>query len=213
MRRPVLRAALAGALVGAGAVAALAAGGTTPRRAPAPGASAAFVAAWHRSLVATYTVTWQFERRRPDGTVAAVAELRRAQRPPDLVIDGPTGVQGRIGGRRIGCVMGPSGPICRDGGPAPPYEADVAAELRLLRSLVAGPAAAYRVRAERQGCFVLVLRTRLVAPPYGEDATFCFDRRTGALVRSVVHRAEVTDTHVAVALRSSVGPADLRVRE
>lgn len=208
-RHPGLRAAVAGAVAGAFGVAALAVVGGEPARRPPLDASAAFVAAWRRSLVATYAVTWRFERRRPDGTLVVAAEVRRAQRPPDVVVRGPEGVRGRVGGRRVGCLAGPSGPVCRDGGPAPPYDADVAAELRLLRSLVAGPAAAYRVRAAGPGCFLLVLRARLVAPPYGEDATFCFDRRTGALARSVVHRAEATDTNLAVALRRSVGPADL----
>jgi hypothetical protein len=210
--RPGLRAAVAGFLVGACGVAALATeGGGDRARRPPPDATGAFLAAWRRSLVATYSVAWQFERRRPDGSVVVTAVLRRAQRPPDVLVRGPDGVRGRLGGRRVGCLAGPEGePVCRDGGPAPPYAADVAAELRLLRSLVVGPGAAYRARPGRErGCFVLVLRARLVAPPYGEDATFCFDAGTGAVVRSVVHRAEVTDTHVAVSLRDRVEAADL----
>jgi hypothetical protein len=208
-RHPALRAALAGVLAGACGVAGLVVAGSGPPGGGPPDASGAFLAAWERSLRATYAVTWQFERRRADGTLVLAAEVRRAQRPPDVVVRDTGGVRGRVGGRRIGCLAGPSGPVCRDGGPAAPYDADVAAELRLLRALVAGPGAAYRVRPAGRGCFVLVLRARLVAPPYGEDATFCFDGRTGALVRAVVHRAEVTDTHRAVALRSRVDQRDL----
>lgn len=202
-------AAVAGALVGIGVVAALVA---TDRRTagPVPDASSTFVEAWRRSLTETYWVRWQFSRHRPDGSVVATAVVSRAQRPPDVVVRGPDGVRGRVGGRRVGCLTGPGGPVCRDGGAAPPYVADVEAELGLLRALVAGPGAAYRVRAgPERGCFVLVLRARLVAPPYGEDATFCFDARTGALARSVVRRPEVTDTHVAVALRGTVRPEEL----
>jgi len=80
----------------------------------------------------------------------------------------------------------------------------------LLGRLVNGPTATYGVRPE-EDCFVLVLRARLAAPPYGEDARFCFDLATGALARAVVHRAAATDTHVATELRTEVHDADLAV--
>lgn len=168
---------------------------------PAP---EAFVAAWRRSLTGTYVAEQIVERRLVSGRTFS-SEVTIAQRPPDRVRSDSSGTEGRVGGRRFGCV--PDGG-CRFGGAAPPYADDVAEELDLLRAMVVSDTPLYRVERD-DGCFVLVLQARILAPPYGEDATFCFDAATGALRRSVVHRAEATDTTTTVDLRAAVRPSDL----
>jgi hypothetical protein len=102
---------------------------------------------------------------------------------------------------------------CRFGGDAPPYASDVDDEMRLLRAIVASETPLYAVTySDRgEGCYLLTLRARILAPPYGEDATFCFDAATGALGTSVVHRAEATDTTTTIDLRAEVRPSDLRL--
>lgn len=166
----------------------------------------AFLAAWRRQLGATYVLVQVIDRRLVSGRRFS-SEVRLVQRPPDRIRTGGGGLGGRLGGRRFGCVLGGG---CRDGGPAPDYGREVEAEVAVLRSLVTGSGAPYGL--SRVGrCFRLILRARILAPPYGEDATFCFDPRTGAQARAVIHRAEATDTARTVSLRARVGPADLAV--
>ena len=173
---------------------------------PDPGSpTSAFLRAWRRSLTGTYVVRHVIERRLVSGRSFS-SEVTIAQRPPDRIRDGSSGIEGRVGGRRFGCV--PDGG-CRFGGDAPPYAREVEEELALLRAMVAARTSLYRVERDRDGCFVLVLQARILAPPYGEDATFCFDAETGALRRSVVRRAEATDITTTVDLRGDVRPADL----
>jgi hypothetical protein len=187
------------------------AGGPAP--APAPDA---FLGAWRRSLTGTYVAHQVVERRLLSGRQFS-SEVTLAQRPPDRIRAASGGTEGRVGGRRFGCV--PDGG-CRFGGDAPPYDAFVEEELDLLRAMVASETPLYAVTrtGDDERCFLLTLRARILAPPYGEDATFCFDARTGALRQSVVHRAEATDTTTTIDLRAGVRasdlalPADLRGR-
>jgi hypothetical protein len=167
--------------------------------------TSAFLRAWRRSLTGTYVARQVIERRLVSGRSFS-SEVTIAQRPPDRIRNGSSGIEGRVGGRRFGCV--PDGG-CRFGGIAPPYGREVGEELDLLRAMVAARTSLYRVERARDGCYVLVLQARILAPPYGEDATFCFDAVTGALRRSVVRRAEATDTTTTVDLRAEVRPADL----
>ena len=180
------------------------AGGPEP-----PPAVDAFLAAWRRSLTGTYAMHQVVERRLVSGRTFS-SEVTLAQRPPDRIRVDSSGTEGRVGGRRFGCV--PDGG-CRFGGDAPAYTKDVDDELRLLRAIVASETPLYATAYSDagDGCFLLTLRARVLAPPYGEDATFCFDAATGALRASVVHRAEATDTTTTVDLRADVRPADLQL--
>ncbi|HET7654879.1 MAG TPA: hypothetical protein VFK42_17735 [Acidimicrobiales bacterium] len=180
------------------------AGGPEP-----PPAVDAFLAAWRRSLTGTYATHQVVERRLVSGRTFS-SEVTLAQRPPDRIRVDSSGTEGRVGGRRFGCV--PDGG-CRFGGDAPPYAKDVDDEMGLLRAIVASETPLYATAYSDAGagCFLLVLRARVLAPPYGEDATFCFDAATGALRTSVVHRAEATDTTTTVDLRAGVRPSDLRL--
>lgn len=174
-----------------------------------PPAVDAFLAAWRRSLTGTYAIRQVVERRLVSGRTFS-SEVTLAQRPPDRIRSDTSGTEGRIGGRRFGCV--PDGG-CRFGGDAPAYKDDVDDELRLLRAIVASGTPLYTVMYSDRGdgCFLLTLRARVLAPPYGEDATFCFDAATGALRTSIVHRAEATDTTTTVDLRAGIRPSDLEL--
>lgn len=180
------------------------AGGPEP-----PPAVDAFLTAWRRSLTGTYALHQVVERRLVSGRTFS-SEVTLAQRPPDRIRVDSSGTEGRVGGRRFGCV--PDGG-CRFGGDAPAYARDVDDEMRLLRAIVASETPLYAVTYSDRGdgCYLLVLRARVLAPPYGEDATFCFDAATGALRTSIVHRAEATDTTTTVDLRADVRASDLRL--
>jgi hypothetical protein len=167
--------------------------------------TSAFLRAWRRSLTGTYVAHQVIERQLVSGRRFS-SEVTIAQRPPDRIRNGSSGTEGRVGGRRFGCV--PDGG-CRFGGRARPYAEEVDEELDLLRAMVAVETPLYRVEHGDGGCFVLVLQARILAPPYGEDATFCFDALTGALRRAVVHRAEATDTTTTLDLRAQIRPSDL----
>lgn len=173
-----------------------------------PPAPDAFVDAWRRSLTGTYVAHQVVERRLLSGRRFS-SEVTLVQRPPDRMRNSSSGIEGRVGGRRFGCVPDAG---CRYGGAAPPYETFVDEELGLLRAMVDGETPLYvvaRVDGDDSGCFLLRLQARILAPPYGEDATFCFDAATGAMWSSVVHRAEATDTTTTVELRGDVRPSDL----
>lgn len=194
------RAVLAGLLAGALAVAFL-----VVRDAEREPAAAGLLRAYRASLTGTYVLEQDVTRRLVSGRTFR-SEVRIVQRPPDRIrVDG-SGTTGRVGGRTFGCVAGGG---CRWGGPAERDAAFVDGEVALLRALVTGDGAAYAVRRAGRGCYVLVLRARVLAPPYGEDATLCFDATTGALVRAVVHRAEATDTTTTRLLRGRVTARDL----
>lgn len=200
--RKVLAVVVAAAVVGvAGAVLVARVQG------PDPGMpTGAFLRAWRRSLTGTYVARQVIDRRLVSGRTFS-SEVTIVQRPPDRIRNGSSGIEGRVDGRRFGCV--PDGG-CRFGGLAPPYAREVEEELALLRAMVAVRTPLYRVEwGDGDGCFVLILQARILAPPYGEDATFCFDAATGALRRSVVHRAEATDTTTTTDLRGEVAAADL----
>jgi hypothetical protein len=104
------------------------AGGPEP-----PPAVDAFLAAWRRSLTGTYATHQVVERRLVSGRTFS-SEVTLAQRPPDRIRVDSSGTEGRVGGRRFGCV--PDGG-CRFGGDAPPYAKDVDDEMGLLRAIVA----------------------------------------------------------------------------
>ena len=212
--RPVL-AAVAGAVVGAVASVALAASGWPADEAgdiPPPRETAAagsrLLAAWERSRVGTWVVDARFERVTATGRRLEV-DVHMAQRPPDRLITGLGSVNARRGSHRLACASGEDGVVaCREAEVLGPYADEVAADMRVLRAYVSGPSAFYAVR-EEAGCFRLRLRLRVLSPPYGERAQFCFDSVTGAPTRSEIVRREARDRTVAVSVRSRVSDDDL----
>ena len=206
---------VAGLLAGAIGVAALAGLGWpegTEERAPelreSRAAAAAFLDAWRRSRRATWVVEARFERV-VGGRRTIILDMHMAQRPPDRVVVGPGAIDARRGGRRLACAAREDGDLtCRDGGPAPPYESEVDAELDLLEGYVAA-GGLYAVADEPGGCFRLRLRRVILSPPYGQLARFCFDPATGAPVRTEIERIEGRDRTVAVRVGARPTEEDL----
>jgi hypothetical protein len=167
-----------------------------------------FIEAWRRSRTTSWVVDARFER-----VTAArrrlAAQVHMAQRPPDRLVTGLGAVDGRRGDRRLACAPDAEGVLrCREGPRVRPYDAEVDIEIRTLRSYVLGPGAFYAVR-EEGACFRLRLSRQLLSPPYGQRSRFCFDRATGAPVRSEVLRKEARDETVAVTVRGTPTEDDL----
>jgi len=171
-------------------------------------AADAFVAAWKRSLEGTWAVDAVFERR--IGTKRLTFDVHEARRPPDpLRVAGGT-VEGSVNGRVVACTTGTDGALtCRDGGPAPPYADEVAKEVATLAAYFNGADPLYRAAAAGGGCFELVLRHTILAPPYGESARFCFDARTGAPTQVEVHKRGSVDVTHTTAVRAAPTAGDL----
>jgi hypothetical protein len=211
--RPFLAAA-AGAVVGAVAVFGLAAAGWPARHDPpvppreSAAAASRFLEAWERSRLATWSVDARFERVTAAGRRLSV-DVHMAQRPPDRLVTGLGSVNSRRAGQRLACAPDAEGEVhCRPGGPAPRYEDEVAAEVRILATYVRGPARFYAVREEGH-CFRLRLRLNVLSPPYGVLARFCFDDATGAPVRSEIEKVQARDRTVAISVRGRVSDDDL----
>ncbi len=213
--RPILGAA-AGVVVGVALTATLALatnpwGGETVVDGPSDPARE-FVAAWVRSRAETYVVVSEFERRR-SGELLVGSTIVTAQRPPDrAVVSGGT-VTVRRGDEQTACAEDGEGVLrCRTVTDAGDSFEDDASELSLLEGYVSGPNQLYAVERSPtvSECYDLTAVRAVAAPPYGEWARFCFDDRTGAIVRTELHRAgEVVDLTVATEVRSTVTDADL----
>lgn len=175
-------------------------------------AAEALVAAYRRSRVATYTADSIFYRRLRTGREFTTS-TRVVQRPPDRLVIGPASVDGEVGGARVGCSRPDGGEWrCRRGGGVD-YDAEVQRDTEVLRNLVTGGPGrrAYRVARRGEDCFHLALTVAAMAPPYGREATMCFDAATGALLRVEVRRAEGIDRTTASRLSGAVDPADLQL--
>ena len=97
---------------------------------------------------------------------------------------------------------------CRNGA-AVSYDEEVATELKRLQAYVAGPVPIYAVTRDDASCFRLDRQIEYLAPPYGDHARFCFDPKTGAIVKTEVVRPEATDVTTAVNVTGDVTDADL----
>lgn len=216
---PPGRGALAGAVTGVLIVVVSALLGWTPdvggpetsAAPPSPQAAEAFVAAWDRSLTGSWVVEGGFERTSLQGRGTLRTPVRTAQRPPERLVVGFGSAESRLDGRLLSCTTAPDGSLrCQEGGPAPPYAEERADQVDLIRRYVLGPGPLYLVRDAGGGCFELSLHVPIPAPPYGEQAVFCFDGATGAPVRVEIRRPEAVDVMVATAVRSEVADEDLQ---
>ncbi len=177
-----------------------------------PLATEAFLVAWERGLMGTWRVASVFERRSLQGRGSLQVPVLAVQRPPDRLVTGFGSTESRLDGRILSCTTDPLDRVqCRGGGPARPYDEEVQREVALLRRYVSGPTALYAVTAAGEGCFRLTRTVALPAPPYGDEARFCFDGSTGATVEVEIRRPEAIDTTVAVEVSGEVRDADLQV--
>jgi hypothetical protein len=174
-------------------------------------ATPAFIEAYERSRTGTYAIVEIFERRLVDGRTFNT-EITTAQRPPNRLVTSGTTIEGEVDGERVACARAgdtEEGDLgCRRAPVTQSFAARVREEVDLLRALVTGRLAAYAVRWADGGCFEMRLRARILNPPYGEDATLCFDAATGAPRSTLIHRTQSTDTRTTVDLRADVTDAD-----
>ena len=171
--------------------------------------AAAFLAAWAASRAGTWKVDATFERTPASGTGKLSSPLEMVQRPPDRLVRQFGSVTGLIDGKEVGCAAGPTDKVqCRNGA-AVTYDEEVATELKRLQAYVAGPVPIYAVTRDGASCFRLDRQIEYLAPPYGDHARFCFDPKTGAIVKSEVVRPEATDVTTAVNVSGDVTDADL----
>ena len=180
-----------------------------------PPAEEAFLDAYERSRMVEVVVRSTFTRTFPDGRDLSY-EQRLVQRPPgDRLVVGAGSASGRIDGRIVRCNASPSGePECVQGAAAAPYADEVAAEVSALADLVDRDVGGYEVSlGAGAGCFELTLVRRILTPPYGVAATFCFDADSGALTVLDVERPEARDRTEATEIRTEVTAADLRAAD
>jgi hypothetical protein len=172
-------------------------------------AAASFLDAWAASRAGTWKVDATFERTPAKGGGKLSSPLEMVQRPPERLTRQFGSVTGVIDGKEVGCAPAPGGTVkCRSGG-AVDYDKEVASELARLQTYVAGPVPIYAVQRDGRGCYRLDRQIQYLAPPYGDHARFCFDAKTGALVKAEVVRPEAIDVTTAVLVTGDVADADL----
>lgn len=169
-----------------------------------PAVPADFLAAWERAARATFAVTEVHER--TVGTEVVRTERRVVQRPPDRLVRSAAGVRGRLGDEEVAC---DATGTCRRT-PTVSFDAEVAAARADLAALVDGDDPAYGVSAGGD-CWRLTLRRVVPAPPWGREATWCFDPATGIRRSLEVVRDEGADRWVAVDRSTEVDEDELTV--
>lgn len=171
-------------------------------------AADAFVDAWERSRTETY-LSGSLLRRTLSNTTTLELPIVVAQRPPDRVVSTGGSVQGSVDGVNQVCDEQLDGLVqCRAIGEAADYDADVASEVETLQSYFSGETPVYRVSQQGQ-CFDLRLTAAIQAPPYGQNARFCFDEVSGAPSLQRIERLESTDEVTLVSVRADVSDADI----
>jgi hypothetical protein len=164
----------------------------------------------------TYRVDGAFERD-VDGREPLTSAYTEINRPPDHVTVSLGGVSGRIGDRTITCGDLPGGASgCAPTAPAPAVEAERAAQLDELRSLVDPDTGWYRVDAadgltvagEAATCFGLRQRNELAAPPFGRWAYLC-DAADGVPLSVYVVKVASRDVRTATAVSRAVTADDV----
>jgi hypothetical protein len=175
---------------------------------PRPDDARAYVDAWRRSQQAVWKVDMKWERQARGSRLEDM--VRIAQRPPDRLVTGAGSVDARRGDRALACAEGEDGRLrCRDGGPAPPYEEEVARGVAVLEQQLLGPRRLYDVTRPSPNCYEFRLRFAFPAPPFGRRATLCFDEATGAPTLREIERAEGRDRQQAIAVSGRVDDTDL----
>lgn len=178
--------------------------------------AARFVAAWQRSREATFVASGTFERHSEVTGASITSEDVLAQQPPRRLHRQMGGVEGRDDDRQLVCPAPPAGQEgqrepCRLGPPGgATYAESVVREVEALRSLVERGDALYVVTEPEAGCFHLELRRIDPRAPFGVEASFCFDRATGAPVSSMVrYEGGIVERLVVTSIRTDVIEADL----
>lgn len=177
-------------------------------------AARSFVEAWRGSLEATYSANTVFTRENLDGAELR-SEGRRVQRPPDELIVGLSDSELRRDGESYRCAGDPAeGARCVGPTAAAPFEQRVDTEVATLESYLTGNPPLYEVReVARKHCYELEQARPARLAPYGNRATFCFDKGTGAMTRAeVLYDNGVIERTVVSDLTAEVNEAELDLR-
>ncbi|QGG96840.1 hypothetical protein [Actinomarinicola tropica] len=171
-------------------------------------AADALLVAWERSRTATF-LSGSLLRRTTAAGATVELPIVVAQRPPDRVVSTGSSVSGVVGGETRVCDEQLDGLVrCRSVATERDAAAAVERELATLAGYLEGDLPLYRV-AQDGDCFSLRLARAIHAPPYGQNARFCFDAESGAPSLQRVERAEGTDEVTLLSVRTDVTDADL----
>jgi hypothetical protein len=171
--------------------------------------------AYERSRRARWLVEYDFSRRLSNGAEVDMTVVE-VNVPPDRVRVGLGGVDGRVDGRQVLCGEHEGRRLCGPGGPAVPFEEQLAIDLGELGDVLRPPQNVYEVLrgdprtvlGEALDCYVLRRVAFFPAPPYGERAEFCYGA-DGAPLLNRIERLEGTDEQVATSVRRDVSRADI----
>jgi hypothetical protein len=175
-----------------------------------------FLAAYEQSRRATWLVTYAYHRQVRNGSRLDV-ELTELNRPPDHLVTGLGGLNGRVGDRQVVCNEVGGAQLCGPGGPAGSFEDELVSQLAELRDVLQPPARWYVLErggrltlvGERARCYRLRRAVDVPAPPYGERAEYCY-AADGAPLLTRIERREGTDERVASRVRRDVADADVQ---
>jgi hypothetical protein len=190
--------------------------GTPARSVRGERAAQAFLTTWRQSRLATFVVSSEFTRTLRDGN-SLHETVQTVQRPPDdRLVFGFGSTAGRLGGLIVRCASAPDGTSrCFTSSAAPAYNGEVDAEIATLEQYVMGPRPLYRViefSNSPDHCFRLDLALAVLAPPYGNQAMFCFNRTNLAPTLTVIVRDDATDRTEAKEIRTTVTAGDLELQ-
>jgi hypothetical protein len=211
--RPILTAALVGA-VGVVIAAAIVITGFRPARKqpPVPDAAAAFVTAWRAHLLASWSVD-EIQQRTTSGGTTVRFQIHVAQRPPDSVEVAGGTVDARRGSTLIACATPPGGdhPVCRLSPTTRTWDQEVDIQIAALRTVLQGRRAVYRVVGTGRDCFRFDLTAPAATLPvtFGRGASYCLDPRTGAVRSSTVRVVGAVDAIATVRAHAPATAADL----
>ncbi len=140
-----------------------------------------FVAAFTRSVDATYKLEGEFVRTTEDGRSLS-SGLLVVQRPPDRVQRSLGSTAGTINDRSVNCGVPTGGGAytCAEGGVVAGFDQRRARQLAAIDDYVRGDDPVYSVTVDGDGCFVLVRRRTELDATYGRRARLCFDGRHAA---------------------------------
>jgi hypothetical protein len=217
-RLPLL-AGLSGALVGVLVASVLVASGRLDDRASAPPpkpATAAFLAAFHRSLTSTYHVDATFTRRLVASGHSFTSGATRVQQPPNHLQQEFGSVDGAINGFVVSCsTTSKSQLICGPSRQREDYATYVDTAMKAMRAYFDPKGPLYRVVDAGKGCFDLKQVGQEAIAPYGTFAHMCFDGATGAmsyLRENLDGPPESIDTFQAVHVTPQVSPSDFTLQ-
>jgi hypothetical protein len=172
-------------------------------------AAEALVAAYTRSLDATYQIEGEFTRTLPGGRTLQSAYLS-VQRPPDRLQRSLGSTSGVVNGRSINCST-PAGSsyTCAATGEAEPWDEERQEILDALDQYVRGDDPVYAVTADGAGCFDLVRRRTEEDASFGRRAQLCFDETYGGYSRLEVEReGGAVDVMLKAVITDQVSAAD-----